>query len=615
MNIRAFIISFLVVGSTVAQHNYPQGYFILPINPGQITSLSGCFGDLRTNHFHSGLDVRTGGAEGKRIVAAADGYVSRIRVQNGGYGNVMYITHPNGYTTVYAHLKEFNSELNQYLTSKQYEKKTWEIDLPMTPGQFKYKQGDFVALSGNTGGSGGPHLHFEIRDEKENALDPELFGFKEIKDITPPVIEFISLKCMSPDALINGKFGIFNFKPVKKGNVYVLPQNIKATGLIGVEVLTYDKAANSPFRLGVHEIDLKINGEKAYRFNLHKMPFHNKLDMNIHVNYEKMIRDNLKIHKCYVEEANSFDFYESNNHWGKLDIQQANNAISLRVKDSHGNTSLLTFNVLKDNSKTTSETESGTSASVLDRYLKVTSVENADQLKIQTISGKETNLPTVSSSTGVKSAVYDMDEGFPERVLIGERPVALPVNTAITLENPRINAKNLKANFTGTLYDDAYIYMNVSDEALVLHEDIIPLKASAEIQWTKTQSVNYPEKQKVYLEGSKRKFIGGEWDNKTIKFKTREFGTYVTLYDFDPPAITPRLVNKDNLRFTISDKLSGINKIECYVNDEWVLMDYEYKTGAIWSRKLDTNKPFSGSLVLKITDFCNNTNSYETTIP
>lgn len=597
-----------------AQQNFPKGYFIMPVNPGQATSLSGCFGDIRINHFHSGLDIRTGGQEGKRVVAAADGYVSRIRVQNGGYGNVLYITHPNGYTTVYAHLKEFNAELARFLTSKQYEQKMWEIDIPVEPGRFAYKQGDLVALSGNTGGSAGPHLHFEIRDEKEEALDPEQFGFKEIRDITPPVIEFISLVCLSADARINGKFGSFDFKPVKQGNRYFIPQQIRATGMIGVEILTYDRAANSPFRLGVHEIELKMNDNREYRFRLGRMAFHNKLDMNIHVNYEKLIKNNQKVHKCYVEEANRFDFYESNDHWGILKIEKAANEVSIRVQDSHGNATSLAFNLLKDNSETLSE-PAVPAVNVLNNFLKVNTTENAENVRVITYGGKEISVQTRSSSGGSRTAVYDLKEGFPEQVFIGEKKVTLPVNTAITLQNPQINIPNLQGDFSGTLYDDAYIFTDVSDEALVLHEDIIPLKGWAELQWTKTGPVNYPEKQKVYLEGKKRKFIGGEWKDKTVSFRTREFGTYLTLYDFDPPAITPRMVNADELRFAITDKLSGIQKIECYVNGEWILMDYEYKTGAIWARKRDADHSFSGNLVLKVTDFCNNTQSYETVVP
>jgi len=612
---RKTLLAFTLTLSTAcfAQQDFPKGYFIMPINPGQVTSLSGCFGDIRINHFHSGLDIRTGGAEGKRVVAAADGYVSRIRVQNGGYGNVLYLTHPNGYTTVYAHLKEFNSEISRFLTEKQYEQKIWEIDVPVEAGKFTYRQGDFIALSGNTGGSAGPHLHFEIRDEKENALDPEQFGFREIRDLTPPVIEFISLRCLSADARINGKFGSFDFKPVKQGNRYVIPRQIRAAGKIGVEILTYDRAANSPFRLGVHEIELKMNGKREYRFRLDQMAFHNKLDMNIHVNYEKLIKNNQKVHKCYVEEANSFDFYESGEHWGVLTVEEARNEVNIRVRDSHGNPASLDFNLLKDNSGGMSEPAEN-SVDVHGNFLKINTIENAESIRIITYGGKEIAVQTRSSGNA-RTAVYDLKEGFPEQVFIGEKEVALPVNTAITLQNPQISLPNLKGDFTGTLYDDAYIFTEVSDDALVLHEDIIPLKGSAKLHWTKTGAVNYPEKQKVYLDGKKRKFIGGDWKDKTISFNTREFGTYLTLYDFDPPVITPRTVNAHELRFTISDKLSGIRKIECYVNGEWVLMDYEYKTGAIWSRKRDAGQPFSGNLVLKVTDFCNNTQSYETVIP
>ncbi len=589
-----------------AQGSFPKGYFIMPINPGQVTSLSGCFGDIRINHFHSGLDIRTGGQEGKRVVAAADGYVSRIRVQNGGYGNVLYITHPNGYTTVYAHLRDFRDDLSEFLTQKQYEAKVWEIDVPLEAGKFPVKQGELVAFSGNTGGSGGPHLHFEIRDEKENALDPQQFGFKEIRDLTPPVIELISLKCMSADARINGKFGTFDFKPVRRANgTYALPQNVRATGTIGMEVLTYDKAGNSPFRQGVHKIELFMNDELQYRFKLDQMAFHNKLDMNIHVNYERLIGKGQKIHKCYVEEANSFDFYESNDHWGLLKIDKPNHQVKLKVSDSHGNKTQLDFSIQRDPSS--SEVASET-LNVFGRFLKINT--SNPNVKIITYSGKEINLGTTDGNV----VVYDLKEGFPEQVFLGDKKMSMPVNTAITLQNPRINLPQLKADFTGTLYDDAYIYTEVNDEVLILHDDSIPLKGEARVAWTKTKGFNFPEKLKVYLEGSKRKFIGGEWSDKTIRFKTREFGTYRTLYDFDPPNITPRVVNENQLRFTISDKLSGIAKIECYVNGEWVLMDYEYKTGAIWARKKDPQQTFSGDVVLKITDNCNNTQSYETKI-
>lgn len=606
---------FLFLSFTVlAQNNYPQGYFIIPIANTPQVSLSGAFGDIRINHFHSGLDMRTGGVEGKRILAAADGYVSRIRVQLGGYGNVLYITHPNGLTTVYAHLKEFNTELQKYLTEQQYLQKTWEIDVEVPEGLFTYKQGEFVAFSGNTGGSGGPHLHFEIRDEDENTLDPRLFGFKGIRDNLPPLIDLISIKTTSEDALVNGKFGAFDFRPRRSGANYTLP-NIRAKGEIGIEILTYDKMANSPFRLGVHEIELFMNGESQYKYKLEKMSFHNKQDMNVHVNYERQIQNNLRMHKAYVEEANSFDFYESNQDWGKLKITEPRNQISIKIKDSHQNTSTLNFVIVQDNSTYNSEKSASTKVEVLDNFIKVVSPTQAEGLVIHTKSGSQTTIPAQKSSLGTWSAVYNLDNGFPTAVYWGQNEVKLPVNTALLLNNPKIDLPTVKADLSGVLYNDTYINLDTNNDKLIIHKDVIPLKGHFNVKWTKQGEIKFQEKQKVYLEGGRKpKFIGGTWENNTINFRTREFGTYVTLYDFDPPKITPLVVNKNNLKFKISDNLSGIKKIECYVNNEWVLMDYEYKTGDIWSRKLDPDKPFNGKVVLKVTDNCNNTQSYESNI-
>ncbi|MGL4629876.1 MAG: M23 family metallopeptidase, partial [Leadbetterella sp.] len=326
----AFILFFSTITNIFSQINPPQGYFIMPINPGEPVSLSGAYGDIRTNHFHAGLDVRTGGKEGVPVYSAADGYVSRIKVQNGGYGNALYITHPNGFTTLYAHLLTMVDTVQKYLVAQQYAQKTWEIDIQLPPNLFAFKQGEQVAFSGNTGGSGGPHLHFEIRDKDENTWDPSQFGFYELTDYADPVIEMISLKTMSSDARVNGRFGIFNFPVLKKSiGEYTINQKITARGKIAVEVLAYDKTSNSPFRQGVNEIDLRVNAQPIYSFKLDKMAFHNKLDMNCHVNYDKMNSRSQKIHRCYVTSGNTLDSYKTNASKGVFDIVNGKNEVYL----------------------------------------------------------------------------------------------------------------------------------------------------------------------------------------------------------------------------------------------------------------------------------------------
>src|SRR5690606_28573800 len=148
---------FLFIGASVfAQDYYPKDYFGSPLDVNLV--LSGTLGELRPNHFHSGLDIKTQQREGLRVVASASGHVSRINVQHYGYGKALYIEHPNGYTTVYGHLKEFSPEIEAYIKERQYANETYEIELFPEAGVLPVKQGELVAFSGNTGGSGGPHL-------------------------------------------------------------------------------------------------------------------------------------------------------------------------------------------------------------------------------------------------------------------------------------------------------------------------------------------------------------------------------------------------------------------------------------------------------------------------
>ena len=141
--------------------------------------LAGNFGELRSNHFHTGIDIKTQGKTGLPVYAPADGVVSRIKISPWGFGTALYIDHPNGYTTVYGHLSRLRDDLAKYARNIQYQDQSFDIDITVPGGKFQFKQGELIAYSGNSGSSGGPHLHFEIRDSKtQNPINPQLFNFR-----------------------------------------------------------------------------------------------------------------------------------------------------------------------------------------------------------------------------------------------------------------------------------------------------------------------------------------------------------------------------------------------------------------------------------------------------
>ena len=175
-----------------SQGPYPKNYFSSPI-PDSLLQLAGNFGEIRPNHFHAGLDIRTANQEGMKILAVADGYVSRIKISATGYGKCLYITHPNGFVSVYGHLKSYNDSIGKFAKAAQYALELFEIEVFPKENELPVKKGQLVALSGNTGGSSGPHLHFEMRDEKtESAINPLLFGYN-VKDNIKPVIKALYL--------------------------------------------------------------------------------------------------------------------------------------------------------------------------------------------------------------------------------------------------------------------------------------------------------------------------------------------------------------------------------------------------------------------------------------
>ena len=267
---RNLLILLLLPCSVVfAQQNqreaYPKDYFRNPL--GIPLQLSANFGEVRKDHFHMGLDIRTQQKENLPVYAAADGYISRVSIEQGGYGKAIYIQHPAGYTTVYGHLNSFYDTLEQFLKSKQYYDEQWEQDFSLSPQQFPVKKGQFIAFSGNTGASGGPHLHFEIRDSRTGYnLNPMLFDLG-IPDNIAPYLQGLYW--------YDRRYSTYQTSPqripvTKLASGYRTTDSLVRLGspLVSFGIRAEDKTNNSPFLFGVYEAGIWVDDSLRCYFQL-----------------------------------------------------------------------------------------------------------------------------------------------------------------------------------------------------------------------------------------------------------------------------------------------------------------------------------------------------------
>lgn len=300
-------------------------------------------GELRSTHFHAGIDIKTDGREGLPVYAAADGYISRIKISTSGYGNALYLTHPNGFTTVYAHLLSFAKPLHNYIIENQYRNESFEIEICPAIDQFTFKKGEQIGLSGNSGSSGGPHLHFEIRDSLENFWDPLLFGFTEILDHQPVVVEKIAIKTLNIQSRINGEFGRFEFKPELKGKDYVITETIEAKGTFGLELLGYDKADYTNNKYGISYLEVKVDGKEVFNHKIDKMHFNHARQILIHTDFEVSQKTGKRYEKLYVDNGNEVNIYQSENN-GKITIGDSlEHLVEIKMWDVNKNERKLTF--------------------------------------------------------------------------------------------------------------------------------------------------------------------------------------------------------------------------------------------------------------------------------
>lgn len=519
------------------EENYPADYFRSPVSHGIL--LSGTFGELRPNHFHAGIDIKSSkGVAGDPILSAALGYISRISVDASGYGNTLYVNHPIGYTTVYAHLDRFSPEIAAYVEEQQYAQQSFEVDLLPNPDKFPVQQGQQIGIMGNTGSSQGVHLHFEIRETHfQNPVNPLLFGFKVQDRIAPKMhaLRVYSLDENRKEAsakthvLFKSAGGAYRIK----GDTLVLQSEQSGFSLKVFD--HFDRVSNWN---GIYALEMFQDDSLVYKFDLECFALEETRYLNAHCDYRERVANNSYYNRCFTLPGNRLSIYRQLQNSGVIRLEEGRSSeISMVACDLAGNKSELRFWVKRGG-----------------------------------------QLPSPSTPLSY-NYVLPYDEG---NVI---RPEGLYLHMPV-----------------GTLYEDLYLSYKASPERSAgcysavhhLHDSRTPVHDYFDIGISPSRPIPDHLKAKsfiAYCSGSGVWNCGGEWKDSLLFAQVRALGDYCIMTDVVRPSIKPIAFNYDmksytRMKFLIGDNVSSMGKgkelsYNAWIDDQWILMEYDKKSRVI----------------------------------
>ncbi|WP_165042675.1 M23 family metallopeptidase [Dysgonomonas sp. ZJ709] len=526
--------------------------------------LSANFGELRPNHFHSGIDLKTEGVVNKPVYSIMDGYVSRISVSPSGYGLALYIAHPNGQTSVYGHLNKYAPKIAEYIKERQYEQERYSIDITVDKNALPLKKGDLIAYSGNTGSSMGPHVHFEIRKSNtQEALDPLVFYKNQIKDTQKPIVKGIAVYPIYGKGVVNKKDIPFRraITILKNGTYSPIKDSIYVWGTIGLGINSVDKMDGTTNIYGVKKVRLLCDNKEVFSSDISSFLFEQTRMINSLIDFDYWYNKKSFYMKSFIEPGNKLPIYKSVNS-GYINIDKEKTYdMCYELEDLYGNKNTYKFTVI----------------------------------------GKKQNIPAPKACS--QAMMWNHNNHY--------------ITESFSLIIPK---DYLYTDICFTLKETAT--SNYLSKQYVVNDSYVPLDGYSDmkIKLTNDSIANKSQYGIVRLVGAKEYWVGGTYTDGYMVTKVRELGnTYTVSFDNEAPTLTAvapeKWVTRGKITMRASDNKSGISSYRGTIDGEFVLFEHDTKSPT-YTYTFDSKRLKKGqthAFVFTVTDACGNSKSYEQT--
>ena len=560
MKANLFTLFFIVFISAKSQSKYDFPVE-LPVY------LSGSFAELRPNHFHSGIDIKTRGKTGYKIYSLEDGYIQRIQITLGGNGKALYIKHDNGQSSVYAHLEKFSPRIEKIVKEIQYSEKKFEIRLFPKKNQYRIKKKELIGFSGNTGRSTGPHLHYEIRDKNDNPINPLTFKKEKLEDTIPPIIKSLFYK-----QLFKNNEGLFedpkvgfkklNFKKIKEKYI---SDTLKVSAIIGFGIDAFDKMNFTNNVMGINKIETFLDNNKIFNMDFNKFSFNEWRHINTFIDYATYKKNKLTIQKLFTTYYNPLEMYDRSLGDGSMDFTELT---SLNTNSPHIYKILLyDFN-----------------SNITEILVPLIITENFDK-KIQ---------------NEIKESFHRVERDKEK-----------------SIEGKQFNLRFKKNSF----YQNSYLDLNEREKSIKINSDTIPLLRPFDIEF----KLGDNEIKQLYVSqliDNKFNYLDNRIENGFLKASSKTLGSFYIKEDSIAPNVeflniqdSKWYSNLDKIKIKGYDNETGIKYYSAWINEKWILLEYDIKKNLFFYDFSDrvNSESIANNLKVEIKDNVGNTTTKEIT--